>query len=224
MVKMGACVVGAVLLLCVVVVFGDINYQSQTGIHNNYRKNVYPKGITPLHTLSWNNQAANTALNYAKQCNYAHNPNRGNYGENIYASSNSAWVNNPPSTSQQQTTYNNAATSWWNENQYYNIYAGCQQGQVCGACKAPSGKECGHYTQMAWNHTTSLGCGGVLCNKNSPFSGSLSVWYFVVCDYAPPGNYIGQYPYVAQRQNWEATPIEIPVQPSSPEGQVWRAD
>jgi uncharacterized protein YkwD len=45
--------------------------------------------------------------------------------------------------------------------------------------------ECGHYTQIVWSDTKELGCGVAR-------SGGREVW---VCEYAPPGNYIGQKPY-----------------------------
>jgi uncharacterized protein YkwD len=44
---------------------------------------------------------------------------------------------------------------------------------------------CGHYTQVVWRNTTEVGCGVVRI-------GHEEVW---VCNYNPPGNYIGQKPY-----------------------------
>ena len=45
--------------------------------------------------------------------------------------------------------------------------------------------ECGHYTQIVWRATKEVGCAVAR-------GGSREVW---VCEYAPPGNYIGQRPY-----------------------------
>ncbi len=47
------------------------------------------------------------------------------------------------------------------------------------------GKVCGHYTQVVWRGTTHVGCGMASC-------GNSEVW---VCNYTPPGNYVGQRPY-----------------------------
>lgn len=47
------------------------------------------------------------------------------------------------------------------------------------------GKDCGHYTQIVWKNTTKVGCGTVTCD-------GLDVW---VCQYDPPGNFIGEKPY-----------------------------
>lgn len=51
------------------------------------------------------------------------------------------------------------------------------------SCK---GGECGHYTQMVWETSVHLGCARVVCQGKSQF---------VVCNYDPPGNYIGLRPY-----------------------------
>jgi pathogenesis-related protein 1 len=46
-------------------------------------------------------------------------------------------------------------------------------------------KVCGHYTQIVWAATKAVGC-GVARNRRR------EVW---VCNYDPPGNYIGKRPY-----------------------------
>jgi pathogenesis-related protein 1 len=44
---------------------------------------------------------------------------------------------------------------------------------------------CGHYTQVIWKNSKKVGCGSAKCGK-------AEVW---VCNYDPPGNYVGQKPY-----------------------------
>jgi uncharacterized protein YkwD len=44
---------------------------------------------------------------------------------------------------------------------------------------------CGHYIQVVWRDTKELGC--AVARR-----GSREVW---VCEYSPPGNYIGERPY-----------------------------
>jgi hypothetical protein len=56
-----------------------------------------------------------------------------------------------------------------------------------------AGQVCGHYTQLVWRATTQVGCATVQCTTGSPFGGGN--WTFTVCDYSPPGNYVGQRPY-----------------------------
>ncbi|MDB5392837.1 MAG: hypothetical protein JWM91_343 [Rhodospirillales bacterium] len=52
-----------------------------------------------------------------------------------------------------------------------------------GACDA--GAVCGHYTQVVWRNTKLVGCGMSSC-------GNSEIW---VCNYSPPGNYVGERPY-----------------------------
>lgn len=44
---------------------------------------------------------------------------------------------------------------------------------------------CGHYTQIVWRNSQRVGCGMATC-------GDTEVW---VCNYDPPGNFLGQKPY-----------------------------
>ncbi len=68
-----------------------------------------------------------------------------------------------------------AGKSWESEKQYYS-----------GAPLSGSNwYKSGHYTQMVWRKTTELGCAKVTCK------GSL----IVICNYNPPGNFMGQKAY-----------------------------
>ncbi|XP_076919225.1 pathogenesis-related protein 1A-like [Bidens hawaiensis] len=49
------------------------------------------------------------------------------------------------------------------------------------------GNQCLHYTQVVWRNSDQLGCARVQCSNNG--------WWFVICSYYPPGNYIGESPY-----------------------------
>ena len=49
-----------------------------------------------------------------------------------------------------------------------------------------AGAMCGHYTQVVWRDSVRLGCAKVRCNNGGTFVG---------CNYDPPGNVIGQWPY-----------------------------
>ncbi|XWS67538.1 hypothetical protein CRYUN_Cryun04dG0015000 [Craigia yunnanensis] len=48
------------------------------------------------------------------------------------------------------------------------------------------GGDCLHYTQVVWRNSIRLGCARVKCNSG---------WWFVTCNYDPPGNFVGERPY-----------------------------
>ncbi|KAJ6671079.1 CYSTEINE-RICH SECRETORY PROTEIN-RELATED [Salix viminalis] len=48
------------------------------------------------------------------------------------------------------------------------------------------GGQCLHYTQVVWRNSVRVGCARVQCTNG---------WWFISCNYDPPGNYIGQRPY-----------------------------
>jgi hypothetical protein len=77
--------------------------------------------------------------------------------------------------------------AWANESQYYDF-------------DAPTGfsEQTGHFTQLVWKGTTEVGCGVTNCppvsssSSSSDDSGSNPAQgWFVVCEYRPPGNVVG---------------------------------
>lgn len=145
-------------------------------VHNCARKTVDdPAPATPMPLLTWNTVAAALAQTLANGCVYGHG-NHAGYGQNIYASA---------GTGPTQTLAD-ASLRWASEEPNYH-YAN----NTCSDAKV-----CGHYTQIVWSTTTSVGCGQAVCTStaNSPGSGFPN-WNFIVCNYSPPGNYIGQRPY-----------------------------
>lgn len=71
-----------------------------------------------------------------------------------------------------------AIDSWANEEKDYNYK------------KEKFSEAAGHYTQLVWKDTTSVGCGAVNCS-NSGDNGA-NGWY-LVCEYDPPGNVQGAF-------------------------------
>ena len=68
---------------------------------------------------------------------------------------------------------------WYNEEKLYNY----------DNPGATDFEKIGHFTQLVWASTTTVGCGKATCSKGSPFSGG--TWQYVVCRYSPAGNVIG---------------------------------
>jgi hypothetical protein len=121
-----------------------------------------------LAPLGWDATVAGTASGWAAGCVFAHNIGTG-YGENIAASGAAL----APAA---------VVALWAGEAASYDY--------ATNSCDAGT---CGHYTQLVWRSTTSLGCALQQCTTGSPFGGG--DWWFAVCDYSPPGNFVGQRPY-----------------------------
>ncbi|KAF2766028.1 PR-1-like protein [Teratosphaeria nubilosa] len=111
--------------------------------------------------LTWNSDLASFAANYSSGCIWRHSG--GPYGENLAEG------------------YPNVATAidaWANEEEHYNYE------------KPKFSEKTGHFTQLVWQSTTSVGCGFVKCD-NSGTNGAKGM--YLVCEYEPRGNVKGQY-------------------------------
>ncbi|CAN1167531.1 Pathogenesis-related protein 1 [Linum perenne] len=141
--------------------------QDYVNAHNAARSAV---GVGPV---TWDPSVAAYAQSYARQraagdCKLVHSG--GPYGENL------AW-------SSGQISAKGAVGMWVNEKADYNYNANtCAPGNTCA-----QGKVCGHYTQVVWRSSSRIGCAKAAC------SGGRGT--FVICNYNPPGNYVGQKPY-----------------------------
>jgi len=157
-----------------------VDPQSIVNTHNSWRQQV---GVG---RLRWSPALANKAIGWANKlknsngCRMKHN----GPGENLYMAT--AYVTTTrkgPGDWQRQSrvqevSEQHVVDSWGSEKQWYSYES--------TSCNAPTGKSCGHYTQMVWEGTTEVGCGKAICSDNS------QVW---VCNYSPPGNIVGQSPY-----------------------------
>jgi uncharacterized protein YkwD len=143
-------------------------HQAFLDAQNQVRTSATPAPSPALPALTWNMAAEQVATAWAQGCTWEHNANRGDYGENIYASTN-------------EPTPAGIVSDWASEASHYSYATNLCVGT------------CGHYTQLVWRDTTSVGCAITHCTTGSPFGGG--DWYFAVCDYAPPGNYVGEKPY-----------------------------
>jgi pathogenesis-related protein 1 len=144
--------------------------EGMTAEHNEERANVVPAAATPLPALTWDPALAEVAQAYAEVCVFEHSG--GPYGENLYVNSG------------YQATPKEVVEGWASEVEFYDYDTGdCDDGEMCG-----------HYTQIVWADSLKLGCGVTTCTINSPFGGN-DPWQNWVCNYDPPGNWVGEQPY-----------------------------
>jgi hypothetical protein len=141
--------------------------------HDRVRANATPAPKPPLEPLRWSAEVAATARRWADRCVYEHDPalEAAKQGQNLFASTD---VRTPQA----------AVDAWASEAGDYDLAAN----------RCAAGKACGHYTQLVWRGTREVGCAARSCTRGSPFPGR-SAWWLVVCNYAPPGNWVGQKPY-----------------------------
>lgn len=94
---------------------------------------------------------------------------------NLFEHSSSGYGENVYASSR-DASYVDAVNSWYSEKSDFNVNT-----KTCN-----TGEQCGHYTQLIWKDTLEVGCG----------KSSSATWTtIVVCQYNPPGNYIGETPF-----------------------------
>lgn len=133
--------------------------------HNKYRVAV---GVP---TLAWSDDLASAAQVWANTLNsnlqFAHDPGAGaqNQGENIWMGTTGAY------------SLTQMVDAWGSEQQHF------QDGVFPNVSTTGNWFDVGHYSQMVWKGTTSVGCAGVAGSDGN---------YRLVCRYSPEGNIEGQ--------------------------------
>lgn len=120
-------------------------------------------------SLQWSENLANSAQTWANYLasidSMRHSSTR--YGENL-------WSGTPNAYSQIEMV-----NAWGTQKKYFipnqSVPNTCQGGW----------HRCGHYTQIIWKNTTQVGCGLARGRQRD----------YLVCQYNPPGNFVGQKPY-----------------------------
>jgi uncharacterized protein YkwD len=138
-----------------------------TRFHNKVRAGI------PVPPLTWDPNLAASAAAYATECMFEHSGTKG-VGENLAAYA-------PPGDQKADAPVDD----WAGEAADYDYASNsCDPGKVCG-----------HYTQLVWKSSQRVGCAVQTCSQNSPFGAKFPNWDLWVCQYSPPGNFVGQRPY-----------------------------
>ncbi|KAF8603952.1 PR-1-like protein, partial [Ceratobasidium sp. AG-I] len=143
----------------------DAFADAYTQAHNSFRA---AHGARPL---VWSPTLAAKAQNWANGCVFKH----GSVGENLAAGTGNYGAAD-------------AVKGWTDEIKDYN----------------PGNPQPSHFTQasnlltpmsaVVWKSSTQLGCAVKQCPPGSIFPAKFGVAFYHVCEYAPPGNVIGQFP------------------------------
>uniref|UniRef100_A0AC34Q3M8 SCP domain-containing protein n=1 Tax=Panagrolaimus sp. JU765 TaxID=591449 RepID=A0AC34Q3M8_9BILA len=126
-----------------------------------------------MYKLKYSCELETIAQNWANKCNFSHSPsNLRNAGENLFMMGIAGY--------DKSLSLKNAADLWWNELEKYggitptNVVLTIQNFNL----------GIGHWSQMAWGKTTTIGCGYKSCPTQR-----MSI---VVCNYRTTGNYLNQ--------------------------------
>nr|XP_023649193.1 peptidase inhibitor 16 isoform X2 [Paramormyrops kingsleyae] len=138
-------------------------------LHNHLRSQVMPTAANMRNT-SWNASLESVAKDYAVQCIWDHNPDLEDTGENLYITSGALNISQ-------------ALTNWYEERHHFTYETNsCVEEQMCG-----------HYTQVVWADTDTIGCASHACDTVKGISLDRAV--ILVCNYFPGGNYENELPY-----------------------------
>lgn len=150
-------------------------------LHNAVRNKYHVPG------LAWDNKLAACAQDWANHRaatgdNPVHRPNN-IYGENAF----SIWKCCDPTRF--VSTPQEVMDSW----------VGNEEGNFdrnTNSCKLDPAKTggtvCGHFTQVVWSTTTTVGCGKTIVHDTPRPKSTMAYW---VCNYNPPGNITGASPF-----------------------------
>lgn len=153
----------------------DFDTGEMVAAHNHWRKAVDAPPLTYSADLAASAQKWADHLKRSNQCRMQHSKPGAMYGENLYWASAIEWTSGKREL--QQISPKQVVDSWGSESSDYSYASNsCAKGKVCG-----------HYTQVVWRSTSTVGCAVAVCEDSQE-----QVW---VCQYQPPGNWIGQKPY-----------------------------
>jgi len=146
--------------------------------HNAVRAKKSLAGLIWSDTLASHAQEWADHLAKVNNCQLNHRPTSGpmkqEYGENLWWGDADIWSDGTRKL--QKATIESVVKTWAAEVAHYNYDE--------NSCLP--GKECSNYTQIMWQDSTTVGCGFQQCSDKS------QVW---VCNYNPPGNFVGDKPY-----------------------------
>jgi pathogenesis-related protein 1 len=167
-------------------VFDAEEVQLALDAHNAARAAV--QAMTPLPELTWSTAAAVQAQDWAetlaRDCNGLRHRQPNTFGENL-AAYGSRGAFTPTSISDAVDGWNSEGACWT-----FGTISGTEQCDSTCTQRLASSESCGHYTQLVWRGTQSVGCGYATCLASDGFK-----WEFWACNYAAPGNVRGRAPF-----------------------------
>uniref|UniRef100_A0ABM5ETT4 Cysteine-rich secretory protein LCCL domain-containing 2 isoform X2 n=1 Tax=Pogona vitticeps TaxID=103695 RepID=A0ABM5ETT4_9SAUR len=162
-------------------------------LHNKLRGQVYPSASN-MEYMRWDDELERSAESWAHQCIWDHGPATllMSIGQNLGVH----WGRYRAPAFHVQ--------SWYDEVKDYTYPYPHECNPWCP--ERCSGAMCTHYTQIVWATTNKVGCAVNVCARMDVWG---EVWenaIYLVCNYSPKGNWIGEAPYKNGRPCSECPP------------------
>ncbi|XP_023344892.1 cysteine-rich secretory protein 2 [Eurytemora carolleeae] len=145
--------------------------------HNYFRSNVDPPAADML-KMVWDQESAKMSQSWAEKCRkLEHTPSHGRFTKRFGSCGQNILIASHP------VPWFFVVESWWLERKQFTFG---QRGEN-------DLNQVGHYTQLVWNASHSVGCGFHKCSNSS----SGEKYFTYVCNYCPAGNFMNRldFPY-----------------------------
>ncbi|XP_076879413.1 cysteine-rich secretory protein LCCL domain-containing 2 [Brachyhypopomus gauderio] len=151
-------------------------------LHNKLRGGVYPTASN-MEYMVWDDELERSATHWAEQCQWEHGPKDllMSIGQNLAVH----WGR------YRSPAYH--VQAWYDEEKDYTYPYPHECNPWCpDRCSGPM---CTHYTQLVWATTNRVGCAVHVCPRMSVWGEIWENSVYLVCNYSPKGNWIGEAPY-----------------------------
>uniref|UniRef100_A0A3Q2DM17 Cysteine-rich secretory protein LCCL domain containing 2 n=1 Tax=Cyprinodon variegatus TaxID=28743 RepID=A0A3Q2DM17_CYPVA len=151
-------------------------------LHNKLRGNVYPTASN-MEYMVWDDELERSATHWAEVCQWDHGPQDliMSIGQNLAV---------------HYGRYRSPAfhvQAWYDEVKDYTYPYPYECNPWCP--ERCSGPMCTHYTQLVWATTNRVGCAVHVCPRMNVWGETWENAVYLVCNYSPKGNWIGEAPY-----------------------------
>ncbi|XP_010625777.1 cysteine-rich secretory protein LCCL domain-containing 2 isoform X2 [Fukomys damarensis] len=162
-------------------------------LHNQLRGQVSPPASNMEH-VTWDEELERSAAAWAQECIWEHGPTSllTSIGQNLAVH----WG--------RYRSPGFHVQSWYDEVKDYTYPYPHECSPWCP--ERCSGAMCTHYTQIVWATTTKVGCAVHTCRKIDVWGEIWENAVYLVCNYSPKGNWIGEAPYRTGRPCSECPP------------------
>ncbi|XP_048402931.1 cysteine-rich secretory protein LCCL domain-containing 2 [Stegostoma tigrinum] len=162
-------------------------------LHNHLRGEVYPSSSN-MEYMEWDYELERSAESWAQQCIWDHGPSHllKSIGQNLAVH----WGRYRSPASHVQ--------AWYDEVKDYTYPYAHECNPWCP--ERCSGAMCTHYTQLVWATTNRVGCAVNICGRMNVWGEIWENAVYLVCNYSPKGNWIGEAPYRHGRPCSECPP------------------